>query len=300
MKQKLRVLVAEGNSREAASTLLALFPKEKDSLELTEVSGVPTLMASLELVRPEVILLELALAEPDPLYAVRRLHRTEPAVPLIVIGDATQREALAGCLKIGALDYLLKGRMDAPTMNRVLSNAMRRNTLEGLTDLLRDPLTGLFVRDGFLTMGAHMMEAAKVNEGDLVLLCAQIEALEEMRDNFGQSVVDRSLKEIGKLLTGSFRRTDVVGRIGESQFAALAVDAVEPSVPVLLQRLAKHLAALNQELGPPGPLLLRMNAGFWSAKDTRSFVELLDSVEVGLRGAGCVVEKSDTQARAIV
>src|SRR5262249_10385649 len=127
MKQKLRVLVAEVNSRETASTLLALFPKEEDSLELTEVSGVPTLMASLELVQPEVILLELSLAEPDPLYAVRRLHRTEPAVPLIVIGNAAQREALAGCLKIGGMDYLLKGQMDAPTMNRVLSNAMRRN-----------------------------------------------------------------------------------------------------------------------------------------------------------------------------
>ena len=95
MKQKLRVLVAEGNSREATSALLGLFSKERDGLELTEVSGVSTLMASLEVVRPEVILLELALAEPHPLYVVRRLHRAEPTVPLIVIGDAAQRKALA-------------------------------------------------------------------------------------------------------------------------------------------------------------------------------------------------------------
>src|SRR5262249_12043072 len=232
--------------------------------------------------------------------AVRRLHRTEPAVPLIVVGNAAQGEDLAGCLKIGAMDYLLKGQMDESTMNRVLSNAKRRNTLEGLWDLLRDTLTGLFVRDGFLTMGAHMMEAAKLSGGDLVLLCAHIEALQEIRSKFGQSAVDCSLKEIAKLLAGSFRRTDVVGRIAESQFAALAVDAVEPSIPVLLQRLEKRLAALNQEPGPQGPLLLRMNAGFWNARDTRSFVELLDSVEVGLRSAGCVSEEADTQAKAIV
>src|SRR5215470_2077105 len=117
MRQKLRVLVAEGNSREATSTLLELFLEERDGLQLTEVSGIPTLMASLELVRPEVILLELGLAGPDPLSVVRRLHRAEPTVPLIVIGDAAEREALAASLHVGALGYLLKGQIEAQTMN---------------------------------------------------------------------------------------------------------------------------------------------------------------------------------------
>lgn len=39
--------------------------------------------------------------------------------------------------------------------------ALERNTLEGLADLLRDSLTGLYTRDGFLTLGARAMEMAK-------------------------------------------------------------------------------------------------------------------------------------------
>ena len=143
------------------------------------------------------------------------------------------------------------------------------------------------------------MEAARVKEGNLVLLCVRVEALDQIRTSFGQNAVDNSLREIARLLTNCFRRTDVVGRIGESQFAALAVDAVEPSAPVLLQRLQKHLKALNQNIGHWGPLEVRMNAGFWTATDKRSFSEFLDFVESGLRGAGTPSEEEAAHAKAI-
>jgi PleD family two-component response regulator len=188
MKQKLRLLVAEGASREAASALRVLFSRDANEPELTEVSGVSMLMASLKLVNPEVILLELALAAPDTLETVRLMHRARPEVPLIVIGDSTEKEAAVASLREGAMDYLLKGHMDSGTVDRVLRGALERNTLKGLADLLRDPLTGLYIRDGFLTLGEQAMEAAKCKGGDLVLLCARIESLDATRKQFGRNV----------------------------------------------------------------------------------------------------------------
>lgn len=283
MTKKLRLLVAEGASREAACVLRELFSKDPDGLELTEVSGVSMLMASLKLVNPEAILLELALVGPDPLEAVRLMHRANPEVPLIVIGNSAEKETAAASLNIGAMNYLLKGQMDARRVERVLRGALERNTLKGLADLLRDALTGLYIRDGFLTLGEQAMEAAKHKGGDLVLLCARIEGLEAIQKQFGQNAAESSLREVAGMLTRSFRGTDVVGRIGESQFAALAVDAVEPSVPVLLQRLRKRLEGLNRDIGAWGPLKLRMTAKFWSGKQAGTFAEFLDDVEAGLR-----------------
>jgi PleD family two-component response regulator len=100
--QKLRVLVAERSSEEAAAVLRELFSGDPDGPELTEVSGVSMLMASLKLVNPEAILLELVLASPDPLEIVRLLHRANPDVPLIVIGDPSEKEAAAASLNKGA------------------------------------------------------------------------------------------------------------------------------------------------------------------------------------------------------
>jgi len=50
-----------------------------------------------------------------------------------------------------------------------------------------------------------------------------------------------SLREVAALLAGGFRGTDIIARLGESQFAALAVDAAEPSAPVLCQRMESAL-----------------------------------------------------------
>lgn len=283
MTEKLRVLVAEGSSGQAASVLRELFPADQGGMELTEVSGVSTLMASLNLVSPEVILLELALAAPDALETVRLVHRARPEIPLIVIGDSAEKDAAAASVREGAMDYLLKDQMDARTVDRVLRGALERNTLQGLADLLRDPLTGLYIRDGFLTLGSQVMESAKQKGGNLVLLCVRFENLESIRKDFGQNAAESSLREVAALLTRSFRRTDVIGRIGESQFAALAVSAVEPSAPVLLQRLKKRLEALNSEARNWGPLKLRMVARFWQQNAAGTFADFLDEVEAGLR-----------------
>ena len=286
MRQKrLRVLLAEGEPGETAGALRELFPVEQDGLELTVVSGVSTLMASLELVNPEVILLELSVAHPDPLEAVRLVHRTAPTVPLIVLAGETEKNLAEQSLRRGALDCLVKGHTDAHALERVLRVALERNTLEGLANLLRDPVTGLYSRDGFLTLGEHAMDTARQRNSTLVLLCLRIENLSAIRAEFGSSAAESSLREIGALLTRSFRRTDVFARLGESQFAALAIDALEPSAAVLRQRLERRIAALNCGIGPWGPLDMRMSVGFWSSNEGTTFSEFLDSVESGLRAS---------------
>jgi len=282
-REKLRILLAEGELGRAAKALHELSLEEQSQLELTSVSMMSTLLATLEIAKPELIFLDLAIASPSSLGAVRLVHRAAPQVPLILIADSTNRTAATECLTQGAFDWLDVEQLDADAIGRVLCVAMQQNTLEGLANLLRDPVTGLYTRDGFLTLGMRAMENAKRKDSTLVLLCLRIENLATIRAEFGPGAEESSLRKIGGLLAGSFRRTDVVARLGESQFAALAIDAVEPSAPVLCQRLERRIAALNSDIGPWGPLALRMNAQFWSPGYAGPFSELLDTVEAGLR-----------------
>lgn len=266
-------------------------------MSLTEVSGVSTLMASLKMASPELILLDLALGRPDALATVRLVHRTKPDVPLVVIGDSPEKEIAEASLREGAMDYLLKSHLKAETLDRVLRGALEGNPRKGLADLRRDPLTGLIVREGFLTLGSRVMDGANERGSSLVLLCASLENLEHLRKEAGQNEADSSLREIATLLTRSFRRTDVIAQIGESQFAALAVNAIEPSAPVLLQRLRKRLEALNSDHRRGGPLELGMTARFWAGKGARTFTEFLDDVEWGLRNMrGASQEDADSSA----
>jgi diguanylate cyclase (GGDEF)-like protein len=117
------------------------------------------------------------------------------------------------------------------------------------------------------------------------LICALFENLHTLREGFGPGAADQALQEVAQLLVNSCRRSDIVSRLGQKQFALLAVDAVAPSASVMLQGLAKRIAVHNETRSPWGPIDLRLSVGAWTAKDRRSFGNFLDTVEAELRQA---------------
>lgn len=200
-EKKLRVLLAEGGDGETAETLRALFADSDRGLELAVVSTIATLIPTIRLVDPEIILLDLALSLRDPLDGVHLVHRSAPGTPLIVLAEPSQKQYAAQSLSEGAMDYVLKGFLDARTVDRVLRSALARNTFEGLTDLLRDPMTGLYNREGLLTLGARSQEEIHHTGGSLVLLCALFENLHTLREGFGPGAADHALRDGAQLLT---------------------------------------------------------------------------------------------------
>jgi diguanylate cyclase (GGDEF)-like protein len=258
-QKKLRILLAEGSDGETAETLRSLFAESEAGLELAVVSTVSTLIPAIRIVDPEIILLDLTLSLCDPLDSVRLVHRSAPGTPLVVLADPSQKQFAAQSLSEGAMDYVLKGFLDSRTWDRVLRSALALNTFEGLTDLLRDPLTGLYSREGLLTLGSRCQEEAQRTGGALVLICALFENLQTLREGFGPGAADHALKDLAQLMAASSRRSDVVARLGQAQFALLAVDAIAPSAPVMRQRLKQHLTVHNDTRSPWGPIDLRMS-----------------------------------------
>src|SRR5262249_2577751 len=238
--------------------LRTLYPEESGRLKLTDIGSLSTLLPTMLMTNPDVVLLDLGLARSDRVEEVRRLHRAAPEVPIIVLADSTGKEEAGRCVEVGAIDYLLKGFMDTRTVERALRTALERNTLTALTDMMRDSTTGLYTRDALLTLGSRALQAAQRNRGTLVLLCVLLEDLKDTRGRSGSTAAEQMLRDLAGLLQSSFRRTDVVARIGQGQFVALAVDAAEPSAPVLRQRVQRRVDTLNQSRDAASRMHLRM------------------------------------------
>ena len=278
-QKRLRVLLAEADSSETTEALRALYPETEKGMELTVVSTVATLLATIGVVKPEIILLDLSMSLREPRDAVHLVHRTAPGVPLIVIAESARKQQAERSLKQGAMDYVLRGSIDLQRLARVLSAALERNSLQRVTELLRDPQTELYTRDGLLTVGSRRQDEAHGNGGALVLVCALFDNLQTLREELGPGAVDRALHDVASLLKGCCRRTDVVARLGEAHFAILGVDAAAPSAQVMRNRLEQHLAVLNRTRLPQDAVELRTSIGSWSAQDERSFADFLDSVQ---------------------
>jgi diguanylate cyclase (GGDEF)-like protein/PAS domain S-box-containing protein len=74
------------------------------------------------------------------------------------------------------------------------------------------------------------------------VLILDIDRFKEINDRFGHAGGDRALQEIAKSLLASFRPTDVVGRWGGDEFAAVIMNATRDLLEELSRRCALMLA----------------------------------------------------------
>ncbi|HME11968.1 MAG TPA: diguanylate cyclase [Candidatus Acidoferrum sp.] len=279
----IRILLAGDATGEAAQALRSLFSPPNHALELTSVSSVTTLIPTLGVVNPEIILLDLAVTYPHPKETVRRVRRAAPNIPILMLADEAQKEAAKEALHEGAMDYVLREYMNDATLSRVFRGALERNTLEGLADFLRDPVSGLYTRDGLLTIGSSTLDLTRRNRGSLALFCILIHKLAALRETEGPAAADHAVADLTRVLASCFRRSDVLARIGDAQFAILAVDSTRAGAAIVRQRLERCLTVIPEQRESSRSLRFAVQGGLWTSEDAAAFPEFLDSVEVGLR-----------------
>ncbi len=73
--------------------------------------------------RPDAVLLDLVIPEPDGFEVLRRVRERDPRVPVIVMSALAQAEDVVRAMKLGATDYLPKP-FDVSELNLVLRRAL--------------------------------------------------------------------------------------------------------------------------------------------------------------------------------
>jgi two-component system response regulator AtoC len=82
-------------------------------------------LASAERERPDAVLLDLVIPEPDGFEVLRRLREREPALPVIVMSGISETESVVRAMKLGARDYLPKP-FEVHELDLVLRRALER------------------------------------------------------------------------------------------------------------------------------------------------------------------------------
>ncbi|MEE9910925.1 MAG: diguanylate cyclase [Deltaproteobacteria bacterium] len=110
---------------------------------------------------------------------------------------------------------------------------------------LTDQLTGLYNRRGFFTLASRELKRAERSKQGLLLFFADLDGLKSINDQSGHEEGDRALMASAKILTQTFRTSDIISRIGGDEFAVLVVDADEALMEKLLMRLYRLINNLN-------------------------------------------------------
>jgi diguanylate cyclase (GGDEF)-like protein len=112
------------------------------------------------------------------------------------------------------------------------------------TAAMTDLLTGLFNRRAFLQVGNTLIAQRARKSLPISVLLFDLDKFKSINDRFGHAVGDDALKIFAATATANMRSTDVLGRLGGEEFAAIIPGTAEEAGLV-----AERLRAAFQEAG---------------------------------------------------
>ena len=175
--------------------------------------------------------------------------------PILLLTGLGDRETDLAALRAGAADYLVKGEITAPMLERAIRYARERSAL--LEEIRRlsvaDELTGLHNRRGFHALAAQRLRAHP-QEAEVLIMYADLDGLKAINDRLGHEAGDAAIATVADVLRRAFRASDVVARLGGDEFAVLALDVPLETEAVITRRVQQHLDAHNAARSPEAQL----------------------------------------------
>ena len=104
-----------------------------------------------------------------------------------------------------------------------------------------DPLTGMFNRRGFAEATSRVIEREATAGRPVTVLIFDIDHFKSINDRFGHPAGDEILKLFAAIVINSLRITDLSGRVGGEEFAALLTCSLDEAV-VVAERVREAFA----------------------------------------------------------
>lgn len=278
------ILIVDSNPADRRSYITLLGNFGHRLLEASD--GAQALeMARAEL--PDLIITEILLPIMDGFTLVRRLH-TEPLLRDVAVVFQTGSYDVSEVHKLAhasGIQHVLKKPAEPQEILRAVDESLRKPTrpirlpqtgelqrehlqlladklyqkveeLEKANEHLRnasitDGLTGLNNRRGFMIMATGLLKFARRAGYPSCLLYIDMDSLKYLNNTFGHIAGDMALAQFSRILTDTFRDSDVMGRMGGDEFVILITDATESDIVSMKTLLQSNVDAYNRQSEHP-------------------------------------------------
>jgi diguanylate cyclase (GGDEF)-like protein len=259
MKQKLPRALVVLDSREN-SWFLSGDSQGSLDCQLLDVKGLRVMMEDFDRAllmiaekSPDVLLLDSTLPRNFALCMVIQLREKIPNLPVVLLPDIrgalkAQDSSSEGGNPTGS-GYGTDGVPDSALMaSDAIARAIRFThgqlglQHELLQMIVRDDLTGLHNRRGFMALAAQHLRCACDMGQPMVLFFADLDGLKSINDRFGHGEGDRALARAAGCIKQTFRKFDLTARLSGDEFVALTVEVPGRSTAAICRRLQSKLA----------------------------------------------------------
>ncbi len=211
---------------------------------------------------PRIAVIDWMMPKIDGVEICRRLSAktTGPFIYTILLTSKTEREDLVYALNNGAHNF--QSKPISPEEIRAHINVGKRlvesddklkEYAEGLktyaVEMERlatvDSLTGVFNRRHFLELASKELSRTYRYKRALSVILIDIDFFKKINDTYGHAAGDQTLKMMADACIDALRDSDIFGRIGGEEFAAVLPEIAAEDAFTVAERLRKTLSLIE-------------------------------------------------------
>ena len=280
----IHVLLVEREPEDLDGLRRAMEVARGGNVELEWVGELTKALERLSQGGIDAVLLDLMLPDSEGIVTFERTYAFAPDVPIVVMTSIDDETVAIATVQGGAQDYLVTGEVTPAMVVKAIRYAIERHRLiSALRSLsLIDDLTGLYNRRGFTDLGEQYLKLSRRAARGIALVYVDLDRFKTINDTLGHHVGDRALLKLSDILKASFRRSDIIARMGGDEFAVLAVEATGDGASVLLQRLRERIEDFNQSHREPYQLMVSIGMARHDGDDRVRLEDLLAQADAAM------------------
>jgi diguanylate cyclase (GGDEF)-like protein/PAS domain S-box-containing protein len=144
---------------------------------------------------------------------------------------------------------------------------------------LRDLLTDLYNRRGFITLAEQQLKAAGRAQRPLQLTFIDCDRLKWINDTLGHKEGDQVLIDTAHVIRQTFRESDIIARLGGDEFAVLSINAADMNQEDFSRRLQQQIDACNAKESRQYKLSLSWGTALYNPESPISLDQLISAAD---------------------
>ena len=276
-----RILIVDDDVSLAAYTKAVL---ESAGMFAETVTEPMKVLERLDDFGPELILMDLYMPECNgrELAAVIRQQEACAGIPIVFLSGEADVEKQLGAMVQGGDDFLTKPYKPEFLIASVRARVQRFHLLRKL--MVRDSMTGLFNHTVTKQLLENELARAHREEKPLTLAVFDIDHFKSVNDTHGHGVGDRVIKSLSRLLKQRLRGSDIIGRMGGEEFAAVLAGIDAKGAREILDRVRLDFSKIAHH-GADGDFFVTLSCGLADCPAFDTVASLFDAADKALYAA---------------
>lgn len=212
--------------------------------------------------KPDLILMDIVLPGSSGYELARRVRQEEryATVPILFLTGQGELEARIEAMRAGGDDHLVKPILPNLLLSAVAARLERAHALQNL--LHRDGLTRLLTHSSFVERAQEVVAWQRRNpQQGTALVLMDLDYFKGVNDRYGHQTGDRVLVAFAGFLRRRLRHSDIIGRYGGEEFAAI-LEGLRPDQALgLVSRLGSEFGTIEHESFDGDRLIVTFSAG---------------------------------------